>query len=144
MPLIWNFNELVWILLAGSLAMAAGLSRKRPMHETYILLYSVFYLVLNSILWIYYLVTTTRHPSDKIFRFDADPLPPAVSFWLGVLVLIAIIASWISVWSQRHYYRPRQVWAHSVAALIFLFATLVSTLTAVRVQAALDAASLDQ
>ncbi len=142
--LIWNFNQLALILLAGGLAMAAGLSRKHPMHETHILIYSVFYLVLNSILWIYYLVTSTWHPGDKIFRFDADPLPPAVSFWLGILVLMAIIASWISVWSQRHYYHKRQVWAHSAATLIIFYATLVSTLTAVNVQAVIDAMPLDQ
>ncbi len=142
--LIWNFTELAGILLAGGFAMAAGLSRKRPMRETYILIYSAFYLVLNGILWIYYLVTSTWQPGEKIFRFDADPLPPAVSFWLGILVLLAIIASWISVWSRRDYYRTRQVWAHSVATLIFFFATLVSALTAVFAQAALDAVPLDR
>jgi hypothetical protein len=111
------------------------------MHEAFVLIYSALYLVLNGILWIYFLVTSTWDSGIKIFRFDFDPLLPAVSFWLGVFVQLAIIASWVSVWSKRHHYSRRQVCAHTVSALLFGVATFVSTLTAVRVQQVIDSLS---
>lgn len=139
MPVTWSFPHLAWILLAGGISIVAGLSRKRPMHEAFVLIHSAVYLVLNGILWIYFLVTSTWDFGIKMFRFDFDPLLPAVSFWLGVFVQVAIIASWISVWSKRDHYSRRQVCAHTVSTLIFWMATLVSTLTPVRVQQVIDA-----
>jgi len=138
MPVTWSFPNLAWILLAGGISIVAGLSRKRPMHEAFVLIHSALYFVLNSILWIYHLVITWWDSPVKIFRFDFDPLLPAVSFRLGVFVQVAIIASWISVWSKRDHYSRRQVCAHTLSTLIFWMATLVSTLTPVRVQQVID------
>lgn len=138
MPVTWTPPHLAWILLAGGLSIMAGMSRRRPMHEAFVLIHSAVYLVLNGILWIYHLVITWWDSPVKIFRFDFDPLLPAVSFWLGVFVQIAIIASWISVWSKRDHYSRRQVCAHTVSALIFWMAAMVSTLTPVRVQQVID------
>lgn len=138
MPVTWTFPHLAWILLAGGLSILAGISRKRPMHEAFVLIHSAVYLVLNSIVWIYHLVTVWWDTPVKIFRFDFDPLLPAVSFWLGVFVQLAIIASWVSVWSKRNHYTRRQVCAHTVSALLFGASTFVSTLTAVRVQQVID------
>ncbi len=138
MPVTWTFLQLLIILIVGFVFLILAFSRFNPRNEGLVLVLVSHYLVINTICWNSFMLTAVCSGGENIFRFTIFPLLPAVSFYLGVFSLLAVITTWISAVRSHHLFSRRQLWAFSASCLTFTVGLVVSTQTPVAVQSWID------
>jgi len=138
MPITWTFPQLLLILLVGFASLLLAFSRSNPMSEAFVPILSAHYLVINSICWNAFMLTTIWQGGEDIFRFTVYPLLPAVSFYLGVFATLAVLCAWISVFIGARRFSRRQLWAFSVSCITFITGLVVSSQTPIAFQSWID------
>ncbi len=138
MPVSWTFPQLFLILFGGFVFLSLAFSRSNPMSEAIMPILAAHYLVLNTICWNAFMLTTTWQGGEDVFRFTFIPFLPAASFYLGVVAIFAMIGAWISVFRSDCRYTRRQLWAFSGSCLTLLVGLVVSSRTPIAFQSWLD------
>lgn len=138
MPLTWTFPQLLTILLVGFIFLVLAFSRSNPRSEALVPILAAHYLVINTICWNAFMATAVWVGNESIFQFTISPLLPAVSFYLGVFTILAVISTWISTIRRSNQLSRRQLWAFSASCLTFTVGLIVTTHTPIAVQTWID------
>ena len=138
MQVSWTFPQLLGIVMIVCVSMVAGVSRVRPMSESAVLILGAHYLVINTLCWNAFMITSAFEEGTVIFRYGLSPLLPAASFYVGVLITVMNFVSLISVLRRTRLYSCRQRWAFSVGSTALIFGTVVSLRTPVALQRLID------
>ena len=141
MPVTWTFPELFLILFVGFAFLLLAYSRYNPMAEAFVPILAAHYLVINTMCWNACMLTTIWQGGEDLFRFTFSPFLPAASFYLGVLAILAVACTSISVLIRARQFSKRQLWAFSASCLTFLIGLVVSTRTPIAFQSWIDSIS---
>ena len=148
MRISWTFPELFGILFLGFIALAAGLSRLRPVTESWVAILGAHYLVINTTCWNAFMMTATWESGGQVsgfggevFHFGTSPFLPAASFYLGVFTAVMMLGAVCSTWRSSPRYTKRQRLSFLVAAIVLLIGIFVSLRTPIALQPTIDAFS---
>ena len=88
------------------------------------------------------MLTAVWYGDESIFRFTFSPILPAVSFYLGVFTILAVIFTWISAIRSTGQFSRRQLWAFSASCLTFTIGLVVTTQSPIAVQSWIDSLNI--
>ncbi len=142
MPLTWTFPQLLTILLVGFTFLVLAFSRSNPRSEALVPILAAHYLAINTICWNAFMLTAVWYGDESIFRFTFSPILPAVSFYLGVFTILAVIFTWISAIRSTGQFSRRQLWAFSASCLTFTIGLVVTTQSPIAVQSWIDSLNI--
>ena len=138
MPFTWTFPQLFLILIVGFIGLAFSFSRLNPIFESLVPVLASHYLIINTICWNSFLISTTWQGGEDLFRFSLSPFLPAASLMLGVFAIAAVLWAGISVLRSRVRRSKRQLLGFSVFSIATLLGLIVSARIPIAAQAVLD------
>ena len=138
MPATWTLPQLLLILVVAFVFLLLAFSRSKPITASLVPILAMHYLVINSICWFAFMNTKVWQGGEDVFRFSFYPVLPAASFYIGIIMIIAVITSWISVFSHRHQYSKLQYWSFLAFCLTVLTGLIVSFQTPIAIQNWID------
>lgn len=136
--LTWSPMQLGLLVFFTMISLFCSLSTRRNSGPSVAIVLSACYLGINQVCWSAFLVVSGWQGGELVFDFGWHPFIPAFSFYLGILVLAALICTMIHILIQRSDYSFRQLVSILIACVILLPGVAISARTPLALQNLLD------
>lgn len=138
LKLTWTPMQLGVLLFLTMVFLFCSISTRRSPGSSMVIVFSACYLGINQVCWVAFLVVSGWQGGELVFDFGWRPFIPAFSFYLGILVLAALVCTIIHILRHRSEYSSGQLVSILSACVILLPGVAISARTPLALQNLLD------
>ena len=135
----WTFPQLLGMVAMIFLCVVLGFSRKSPITENIGVILSAHFVVIHTIVWNAFMMTTVWNRGDTVLRFEGTPSLAAIVFCGGLLFPALLLGCSIAFFSKRRNYSPIQKLFYWVSAALVMLGLVGTLWTPTAFQRHLDA-----
>ncbi len=136
--LTWSPMHLGELIFLTTFFLFCAFSKRRGTEVGTVVVLSATYLVINQLCWLDFIFTTTWLGGEQIFDYSFRYFVPALSFYLGMIALVALGFTVIHILKQRRDYTLRKLISILIACAILMLGVTVSARTPIAFQNWLD------
>lgn len=137
-PVSWTFAGLLFIVIVAFLFLVAAFSMREPVAEWYGVILPAHYLVINTLCWNGFIMTSGWQGGETVFRYELTPVLSACSFYGGIVFVVIGMGFLARFLTRLRQYSVRQRIVFPISVLTIMVGVVISLRTPVEFQKLLD------